>query len=166
MTSRITFLVKEICCDPELMHPRCRRAWTALRITWWNVPTCMRRIRSWGRSVLSQVDSEQWKVLREEEKNQVNATDDMATDYFRNQMEFYLRQQYNYTCQHEEMRFLKDQLNNDTAIIQVDFSENYSNKQCIQSAYFGQESFSLETVVAWYMLEGENKWKSCCIVTD
>ena len=76
---------------------------------------------------------------------------------------------YNYVWQHREMKSMKSKvIGTSSAVIQVDFAENYKNRQQneVQSAYFGQESFSLYTVVAWYEADGKVCSKSFCFVTD
>ena len=54
---------------------------------------------------------------------------------------------YNISRQYSELKYLKVNLKEDEIILSVDFSKNYDNKQPheIQSAYFGQEAFTLYT---------------------
>ena len=54
---------------------------------------------------------------------------------------------YNIYRQCSELKYLKENLGENKAILSVDFSKNYENKQKheIQSAYFGHEAFTLFT---------------------
>ena len=91
-----------------------------------------------------------------------------AADELRCQVEVYLRHSYNKYRQHQELRLLKSSLDATAIVVQVDFSENYTNKQVneIQSAYFGQECFTLYTACVWFKDDGDLKCKSFCFVTD
>ena len=76
--------------------------------------------------------------------------------------------QYKFVRQHKELKALKLNLPENTAVIQVDFAENYNNKQqhATQSAYFGQQCFTLFTAVIWYNVGETLKSDSFCFVTD
>ena len=79
------------------------------------------------------------------------------------------RHNYSRIRQHAELSHLKGSLpGTRNAVVQVDFSENYCNTQKdeIQSAYFGHENFTLYTVCVWYAEADEIKSKTYCIISD
>ena len=59
---------------------------------------------------------------------------------------------YNISRQYSELKHLKANLKEDEIMLSVDFSKNNDNKQHheIQSAYFGQEAFTLYTAACYY----------------
>ena len=59
---------------------------------------------------------------------------------------------YNISRQYSELKHLKANLKEDEIILSVDFLKNFDNKQHhkIQSAYFGQEAFTLYTAACYY----------------
>ena len=59
---------------------------------------------------------------------------------------------YNIYLQHSELKFLKQNLNENQTIFSIDFSKNYENKQKneIPSTYFGHESFTLYTAACYF----------------
>ena len=59
---------------------------------------------------------------------------------------------YNIYRQYSELKYLKENLGENEAILSVDFSKNYENKQKheIQSAYFGHEAFTLFTAACYF----------------
>ncbi|KAJ8027956.1 hypothetical protein HOLleu_30060 [Holothuria leucospilota] len=92
-----------------------------------------------------------------------------AADEMAKQIRDFKRHNYNNIRQHIELDNLKTSLpGTNSAIVQVDFSENYDNKQRneIQSAYFGHQSFSIYTACVWYGCHKEVKCKSFCIISD
>ncbi len=87
----------------------------------------------------------------------------------------YKRHNYSRFRQHQELNALKASVvdpGSTDVIVQVDFSENYTNvqKNEIQSAYFGHQCFSLYTVCIWYGETASNecmlRCKSFCIISD
>ena len=103
-----------------------------------------------------------------EKKQQIVTGSEAASD-LKVMIKSYRRHHYNRFRQHKEMKKAKEcLLGSNSAIIQVDFAENYVNTQrnAIQTAYFGQENFTLYTACVWYDLEGEVKVASFCIVSD
>ena len=93
--------------------------------------------------------------------------EDMIVE-LKSQLIVYRVHQYNFVRQHKELKALKLNLPENTAVIQVDFAENYNNKQqhATQSAYFGQQCFTLFTAVIWYNVGETLKFDSFCFVTD
>ena len=114
-------------------------------------------------SVLKWVSGERFP-----EKKTCVLTGSEAANELQRQIKAYLRHNYNNHRQHKELRLLKASLDPTTVVIQVDFSENYVNKQAnaIQSAYFGQEGFSLYTACVWFRANDETKCKSFCFVSE
>ncbi|KAJ8047025.1 hypothetical protein HOLleu_05901 [Holothuria leucospilota] len=81
-----------------------------------------------------------------------------AADEMAKQIRDFKRHNYNNIRQHIELDNLKTSLpGTNSAIVQVDFSENYDNKQRneIQCAYFGHQSFSIYTACVWYGCHNE-----------
>ena len=93
--------------------------------------------------------------------------EDMIVE-LKSQLIVYRVHQYNFVRQHKELDALKLNLPENTAVIQVDFAENYNNKQqhAAQSAYFGQQCFTLFTAVIWYTVGETLISDSFCFVTD
>ena len=70
--------------------------------------------------------------------------------------EKYLVYVYNIFKQFSELKYKKATLKDDEALITVDFSRNYGNKQAreVQAAYFGHDTFTIYTA-ACYWKDGE-----------
>ena len=86
----------------------------------------------------------------------------------KNQLQIYRRHTFNNRRQHMALRLMKENLPADSAVMQVDFSENYENmqKRSIQSAYFGHQNFSIYTACVWYAVDETLQCKSFCVVSD
>ena len=92
-----------------------------------------------------------------------------AAEELKEQTQSFKRHNYSRIRQHTELAYLKDSIiGTKTAIIQVDFSENYQNTQRneIQSAYFGHNNFSLYTMCVWYAEGQEIKSKTFCLISN
>ena len=92
-----------------------------------------------------------------------------AAEELKKQTSEFKRHNYSRMRQHSELTHLKATLvGTKSAIIQVDFSENYTNTQQneIQSAYFGHDNFSLYTVCVWFPDGNQVKSKTFCIISD
>ena len=104
-----------------------------------------------------------WVVVDGHNKN-VELTDsgeniaELLQDMVRSSLKSHI---YNFFRQHSELKCLKSQFREEEVICSVDFSKNYGNKQKheIQSAYFGNEAFTLFTAACYYKPTGNENEK-------
>ena len=75
---------------------------------------------------------------------------------------------FNKRQQHSPYVNIRENLMKRELLINLDFSENYSNRNQneIQSAYFGNNSFSLFTACAFYNNQGKTEKVSVTITTE
>ena len=75
---------------------------------------------------------------------------------------------FNKKQQHSTYVNIRENLMERELLINLDFSENYSNRNQneIQSAYFGNNSFSLFTACAFYNNQGKTEKVSVTITTE
>ena len=80
----------------------------------------------------------------------------------------YLVHVYNIYRQFAELKHLKDNLKENQAIVTVEFSRNYDNKQAkeIQSAYFSHDTFTIYTAACYWKEGGELKQCPLAIVSN
>ena len=96
----------------------------------------------------------QW-VHEEKLYKKVQVTEDGKGAYYFTNIVLGIRfRRHLYGCyrQHSELKYLKGILDHGEAICSVDFAKNYENKQRneIQNAFFGHESFSIFTSALYY----------------
>lgn len=94
------------------------------------------------------------------EKSMRVGTGQEVAEEFAEQIKAFKRHNFNRIRQHIMLQHLTGSVPGTNCVIQVDFSENYSNKQKneIPSAYFGHESFTIYTVCVWF---GEGEEVKC-----
>ena len=107
----------------------------------------------------------QWMKNDEEYLTKMLATEEVedCLDIWQEKISHLKRHIYTKRKQEEEYNRLKDNLDSNKILIHLDYSENYKSKQqnAIQSAYFGNTSFSLFTACAYYRdITNEHKLKT------
>ena len=110
----------------------------------------------------------QWnKVDKKVQKTSMNVSSIELVEMFNSQIQTLKKHIFVKREQNKFYNHLKEHLEENTVIVHVDYSENYSNKeqQEIQSAYFGHETFSIFTACCYFRgHEGKLKTKNVTII--
>ena len=87
---------------------------------------------------------------------------------FYSQMESFARHVYNVKHQHKELKYLKENLNNDELIIQEDFAENHTLRQQneIMAAHWSPQQVTVFTAVVYYSQDQKLQHISYAIVSN
>ena len=111
-------------------------------------------------STISEVRLKQWKKLEGKVRKieTVESGQHVVALLKKVNKKGYLVHVYNIFRQFRELKTLKENIEQDEAIVTVDFARNYDNKQAaeIQSAYFGHDTFTLYTVCCYLKAESGN----------
>ena len=112
----------------------------------------------------------QWnKVDKKVQKTSMNVSSIELVEMFNSQIQTLKKHIFVKREQNKFYNHLKEHLEENTVIVHVDYSENYSNKeqQEIQSAYFGHETFSIFTACCYFRgHEGKLKTKNVTITSE
>ena len=96
----------------------------------------------------------QWqKIDKKVQKSTLDVTFDELIEMFNAQIQVLKKHIFVKREQNKFYNNLKENLERNSVLIHVDYSENYSNKeqQEIQSAYFGHETFSIFTACCYFL---------------